>query len=234
MSKQLTIYILHGWAVDPRNEQKWDDVRNELRRRGIESVFLPIPGLSTPLERAWSLPEYCTWLKQTLPLQGAVILVGHSFGGQLATRFASLYPDKVARLVLIDSSGLRDQRILTRCKRLLFQKLASIGKAVTSAPFARQFLYLLAREKDYYSAPPVMRQTMAQILADDVRADLAHVEAPTLIIWGQNDAVTPVGNAAIFGRISGSTVRIIAQARHSPQFTHPESVAQCIEEFLHA
>lgn len=234
MSKQITIYLLHGWAVDPHNEQKWQMVREELRARHIETIFLALPGLTTPLEKPWDLADYCIWLSGVLPADKPVLLLGHSFGGQLAVRFAALHPEQVSKLILIDSSGIRDATLLAKLKRVAFQTLAHLGKQLTHSPFARQLLYSLAREKDYFSAPPVMRETMARVIADEILTDLPRVQAQTLIIWGSNDRITPLKNTVHFSKIPASTVRVVPAARHSPQFTHPAEVARLITEFVYA
>lgn len=233
MSKQITVYILHGWAVDPGNEAKWQLVREQLVTRGIKTIFLPIPGLTTPLEEVWGLDQYCNWLASVLPLDKPVILMGHSFGGQLATRFTARFPRRVARLILIDSSGVRDTGAPARIKRAVFKALAAVGKQLTHSPLARHLLYTLAREKDYYNAPPVMRQTMARVVADEVVDDFTKITIPTLILWGAQDKVTPVKNAALFARIQNSQVQIFPTARHSPQFTHPVAVAEQVEAFVY-
>ncbi len=233
MSKQITVYIVHGWAVDPGNEAKWQLVREQLESRGIKTVFLAIPGLTTPLKEVWGLQQYCEWLSGVLPFDEPVILMGHSFGGQLATRFTARFPERVSRLILIDSSGVRDASAPARIKRAVFKTLAKVGKQLTHSALARHLLYALAREKDYYSAPPVMRQTMARVVADEVTEDFAHITIPTLILWGAQDKVTPVKNAALFARIQNSQVHIFPTARHSPQFTHPVAVAEQVEAFLY-
>jgi pimeloyl-ACP methyl ester carboxylesterase len=233
MSKQITVYILHGWAVDPQNEAKWQPVREQLEARGIKTTFLPIPGLTTPLEEVWGLEQYCEWLSGVLPFDESVILMGHSFGGQLATRFAARFPQRVARLILIDSSGLRDAGVPAKIKRAIFKALAAAGKQLTHSPLARQLLYALAREKDYYNAPPIMRQTMARVVADEVVQDFAHITIPTLILWGAQDKITPVKNVQLFAQIQNSQVHIFPTARHSPQFTHPAAVAEQVEAFVY-
>lgn len=227
-----SVYILHGWAVDYQNHLKWQPLLSALAQRQVSAEFLKLPGLSTPLDRAWSLDEYVAWTLEQLPAR-PVTLVGHSFGGQLALRLAALHPDRVQRLILIDSSGLRDRRLHAELKRRVFWLLAKLGRPIFKAAWARKVLYRLARERDYFNAPLVMRQTMSQVLGQEIRQDLANVKAPTLILWGEQDRVTPLRNAELLHRnLPGSQLVIIPEARHSPQFTHVPQVADQIYTFV--
>ncbi|MFZ1721258.1 MAG: alpha/beta hydrolase [Microgenomates group bacterium] len=227
------IYILHGWAVDPENEQKWSVFRQFLEEKDIETEFLGLPGLTTTLSESWTLADYVAWLDSKLPEGESVILLGHSFGGQLAIRFASLYPDKISKLILIDSAGIRDTNPLVVAKRAIFLVLAKIGSFLTKSPIARTLLYKVIQEKDYLEASPTLRATMRSVLHDQVLKDLPKIASPTLIVWGKFDSQTPLRLGKKFhAMIVNSEFKVIESARHSPQFTHPAMTAQVINTFI--
>ncbi len=229
----FTITLLHGWSVDPENEAKWEQFRAVLKRKGYETRFLPIPGLSSPLDTAWGLNDYVQWLHTQLKSSKKTILLGHSFGGQIASRFAAQYPEKISALILIDSAGIRDRSSLVLLKRAVFKIVAAVGKKLSQAPQLRKLLYTLARERDYFEASPVLRRTMAAVLVDEVTRDLPRIIAPTCIIWGEQDTATPLALAYRFtALIPDSQLHIVSGARHSPQFTHPAIVADYISAFL--
>ncbi len=229
---KTSIYILHGWAIDAENEVKWQKLRTLLKAKQIDTHFLAIPGLSTPLSDVWTLTDYVNWLKTQLPKE-KVILLGHSFGGQLASRFTSLYPEKVAKLILIGAAGIRNNRPWPVLKRQIFYYLAKIGKIFTNQALAKRLLYKLAREQDYFVASPNMKLTMRNVLADEVKTDLSKISCPTLLIWGQRDTYTPLWMGHFYHQqIAHSRLEILASAKHSPQFTHPEQVANLIESFI--
>ena len=210
-----TVYLLHGWSISDENQQKWQ----------FSPVFLKIPGLSSPLTEVWQLTDFVTWLSTELPQQ-PVWLAGHSFGGQIAIKFAALYPNRVEKLILIDSSGIRDWAITAMIKREVFYVVAKIGKFFFKSAKARQFLYLLSKERDYLNAPPLLRRTMSLVLDEEVTDDLAQVKAATTIFWGEHDQTTPLKIGQLMQkRIKNSQLFLIAGARHSPQFTHPAKLA---------
>jgi pimeloyl-ACP methyl ester carboxylesterase len=158
------LYLLHGWASDPDNEDKWRPLMGALSKQGIEASFLGLPGLSTPLDEVWQLDDYVEWLANQLPSNRSVRLLGHSFGGQIAIRFAALYPDRVKQLILIDASGLRDHSLKAVVKRRAFWLAAKVGKLVVNGDRARrqlphpleQFQHL--RVPDHHSVHPVRLQ----------------------------------------------------------------------------
>lgn len=230
--KQLPIVILHGWAVDENNQLKWQPFIERVEAAGWTVRFMRLPGLSQPLDKVWQLNDYVNWVHDQLGDQ-QVILLGHSFGGQLSVRYASVFPEHVARLVLIDPAGIRPFSFKARTKRAVFGTLAKVGKVLFPLEVGRVLLHKLAREKDYLQASPLLRRTMQNVLADEVKADFARVTAPTCIIWGDQDQATPVSHAQLFSSgIQHSQLHFIAGARHSPQFTHVEQTAQQVLEFL--
>jgi len=227
-----TIYILHGWAIDSENEKKWHEFRKLLSELGYETNFLAIPGLTNKLDKVWSLNDYVVWLENQLPKE-KVILLGHSFGGQIVSMFASRYLYRVKMIILIDSSGMIDKSLKKVIKRYVFRTAAKIGKTIFKHQVFRKFLYKLAREKDYFQADPIQRQTMANVINSEVTSQLDKIEAPTLIIWGENDTVTPLKFAKVFNsKIKNSELHIIEGARHAPQFTHILETAKIIGDFL--
>lgn len=228
-----TIYILHGWTTDPDSEKKWKPFIDDLKKLGFESKFLKIPGLDTPLDEIWQLQDFVNWLKKQMPENEKVVLLGHSFGGQIATRFAVQFPAKIKSLILVDSSGIRNNTLRARFKRLIFLGLAKSGKTLTNNQTLRNLLYKLAREADYKNASPTLRKTMANIINDHTHNDLTQINCKTLIIWGKNDKVTPLFMAHEFNKkIPDNKLVIIENARHSPQFTHSKAVTKNISQFL--
>ena len=233
-SNQVPIIILHGWSINPENSLKWQSFRDALQKKGFNSDFLGLPGLSTPLHEIWNLGNYTQWLDEHIKKYPKVILLGHSFGGQIAARYTVAHPEKVEKLILIDSSGIRDHSLLATTKRTGFLFAAKMGKVFFQSPFFRNLLYTLARERDYQQAPPLLRRTMSSILDDEVVTDLDRISASTLLIWGADDRVTPLFLGKIFAtKIRHNQFHTIPGARHSPQFTHTDQVVQLITDFIH-
>ncbi len=228
-----TLYLLHGWAVDQFNQQKWQPLMASLAKYHIKTVFLPIPGLTAPLHEVWDLSDFVTWLGEVLPAQQPVYLLGHSFGGQLAAAFAAQNPHRVTKLILIDSSGVRDHSFFATAKRTVFWVMAKIGKLLFRSEVWRKFLYKVAREQDYLNAPPLLRRSMSNVLEAEIDQDLPKISCPTLIIWGEQDRVTPLWLGNFFHhQIRNSQLVMIKNARHSPQFTHVAEVAEQVAKFV--
>ncbi len=227
------IFILHGWAVDPQNEKKWLPCMQELRDRGFSPVFLPIPGLTVPLHEVWTLDDYVTWLEQQLKGKRDVILMGHSFGGQIAIRYTRTHSRQIKQLILIDASGQIDTTAKAVLKRAIFGTLAKIAGPLKKSETARRLLYSLIRERDYQQASPQLRKTMSNVIQEDVTAEAAQITLPTLIIWGQLDVVTPLWMGEKYHRLmKNSTFEVLPTARHSPPYTHAKQLVQVVVKWL--
>lgn len=233
MFERKKIYILHGWSVDSENKKKWQHFISTLRDSGCEVTFLGIPGLSSPLEEVWNLDDFVKWLEKELPRNEKVIVLGHSFGGQIAIKFSALFPERIKKLILIDSAGIRDHAVIPTIKRKIFLIAAKVGKLLFPIPIFKTLLYTLARERDYHNASPLLKRTMSNILDEEVVHHLPQISTETLIIWGENDKVTPLKLATIFKeKIKHSTLIVIEAARHSPQFTHTKLVSKHVIDFI--
>lgn len=225
------VIILHGWT---KNLDKWDEFLKELDKKEIKYNFPKIPGLTGSLDKVWELKDYVNWLKNIVDKEkGKIILVGHSNGGRIALAFTKLNPQKVEKLILIDSTGVYHNELPLRIKRAVFRTIAKIGKKLTSSNAIKNLLYKLARESDYKDLKDSAKQTMVNLISSDLRPILSQIQTPTLIIWGGQDTITPLSDGVLMnGLIKNSKLEIIDGARHSPQFTHPNQVAETITNNL--
>ncbi|MFH0943062.1 MAG: alpha/beta hydrolase [Candidatus Beckwithbacteria bacterium] len=233
----MPIVILHGW-----NSQlsRWQAVVKQLEKLKIK-VYLPaLPGFNHQLlTKPYNTCDYVVWVKQYLEKKSIkrCILIGHSLGGQIACQLAAVNPQLVAKLILINSAGIRPGITL---KRLIFIPIAKIGKWFFSLkpirplqqPF-RQLLYLAARESDYLKSSPLMRQTLIQVINEDQQSSFTQISCPALLIWGGQDRMTPLKyGRKIHSLISGSKLIIFPSASHGLPFTHSEALVKEIIRFI--
>lgn len=222
--------ILHGWAT---STDKWHNFIEILREKSIPFELLKIPGLTEPIDKPWAIDNYVDWLKKIVDKEkDRVVLVGHSNGGRIALAFTNLYPERVEKLILIDSAGIYHNELPLKIKRVVFKTLAKIGKIITPSNFLKNLLYKLARESDYKDLDENTKQTMVNLISADLKPILSHIRTSTLIIWGREDKITPLSDGILMNNlIKNSKLEIINAARHSPQFTHPEEVTKSIQQF---
>lgn len=224
------LYILHGWA---HTLDKWQPFINLLKQTGFEVNILKIPGLTEDLHRIWTIEDYVSWLKKIIDKEkGEVILVGHSNGGRIALAFTNLFPEKVDKLILINSAGIYHNELPLRIKRAVFKTISKIGKKLSSSEKLKHLLYKIVGESDYRNATPVMKQTMINLINSDKSLKLENIQIPTLIIWGGEDKITPLSDGLLINKlIKNSKLEIIKDARHSPMFTNAKEVAQLVQQF---
>jgi pimeloyl-ACP methyl ester carboxylesterase len=227
MGAMKKIIILHGWTKTP---DKWQPFLDIFKRNKLSTDFLKIPSLTEKSDKIWNLSDYAQWLKDIIDKEkDKVVLIGHSNGGKIALAFANLYPQKVEKLILIDSAGIYHNEISLKIKRTLFKAIAKIGKKLTSSKTMKDLLYRFAKESDYKDLDDKTKQTMINLISVDLKPILPQIKTPTLIIWGRNDKITPLSDGITMNNlIENSKLEIVEDARHSPQFTHTAKVIDII------
>jgi pimeloyl-ACP methyl ester carboxylesterase len=167
-------------------------------------------------------------------------LVGHSFGSFVARRVAIAYPNRVARLVLI-GTGLSPVNPVTREVQSTLPDLVD----PVSAEFARAF-----QASTVHLPPPepffervvaesqklparLWRDVFDGLLACDDADQLNRIDVPTLLIWGEHDALFSRDEQALLSAaIRDATLRIYRDTGHCPNWERPEQVATDLEIFL--
>lgn len=168
-----------------------------------------------------------------------VTLVGNSLGGHIATRIAARYPDRIARVVLITTSGLFDE---TAAHQKLIVRTPSKGNVdqVVRHVFHNQgFCEARTVEEivDHYFSDGRIRmrsfiRTARKLRTEDATDDCRQIRIPTLIVWGANDRVVPVQIAHRFhALIPNSRLEILDHCGHAPQIERAKPVGRLIREF---
>lgn len=238
LNSENPLIILHGWGGFSGS---WERVQKILTSKGIRVIVPDLPGFGksqTP-KSAWGVKEYgefllkfADWLKLN-----EFFLLGHSFGGRIAIKFAVSHPEKIKKLILCDSAGIKEQY---GPKEKFIYYLAKIGNAIfTPEPLlrlkdaARSFFFLFIRHKDYAKAKGMMREVIKNVLDEDLTLDLSQIKNETLIIWGEKDQLVPVKQAPVFKeKIANSRLKIIPRSGHSPHLEFPGELSEIIWQFL--
>ncbi|MCX6817188.1 MAG: alpha/beta hydrolase [Candidatus Beckwithbacteria bacterium] len=215
------LVILHGW-----NSQinRWEPFKTQLVKAGYQ-IYLP----ALPQDLIRNTHDYSLWLKDYTKNFPNFCLLGHSFGGQIAVDFTAVNSQRVKKLILVNSAGIRNK---LNFKRLIFKPVAKVSKWFFPDSLKRIF-YRLINETDYFKASPVMKQTLKKVVAEDQQINLAKISCPTLIVWGQNDTLTPLSDGRLIHRlIPNSQLKVLENARHGLPFTHAPALASLVLNFI--
>lgn len=230
------ILILHGWGW-PISSPQWAKVRGLLEAAGY-AVFLPdLPGFgqTSPPKEPWTIDDYVEWVKNFCEQNNLsqVFLLGHSFGGSIATKFTIKYPERVRKLLLVDSAAIRRKRL----KKEIQKMVAHFLNRFSFLPFynvVRKVAYrTLFRNSDYLLTEGVMKETYLKVLGEDMSDIFSKISVPTLLVWGEKDGITPLAHAYFMQeKIPGAQLYIIPNVRHNPHREAPETLVKKILEFI--
>lgn len=223
--KGKVVVWLHGWAKGYSKEkyQKLIDSLSE-KYRVVALDFPGFGGSSWPL-RPWDVSDFADAVAKFIKKLGIkeYVLAGHSFGGRVAIKMA-VGGNKIEKLVLVDSAGIERKGMMVKL-RLLVAKLVPEGlKKLFSGRLGA---------KDYRESVGVMRESLKLIVNENLEVDLAKIKMPTLIVWGENDGLTPLGQGKIMNRlIGGSKLVIIPEANHRLPLDQVARLAKEMVEFI--
>ena len=235
------LVYLHGAAG-----LMWDDFLEGLSL--THTIYAPEhPGTSPgdpdaikPLDDLWDLVLYYYELFDGLGLESPAV-VGHSFGGMVASEIAATDPRRVSKLVLLNPIGLwRDDAPV---KNWMVMSPDDLGKELFSEPDGPVARRILAEPEDPEERMTAKIQGIWNLgctgkftwpIPDKGLSKRLHrVQAPTLVIWGQQDGIVPAIYAQEFAdRISGARSVIVERAAHVPQLEQLDQVSQLVEDFL--
>ena len=232
------VLLLHGWGG---SQAEWQSNLEALARHfKVYAPNLHQHGLSEPTFEQ-NLESGRRLFLAFLDAEGLekVNLVGQSMGGLLALDFALSYPDRVGKLVLVDSAGLGREihwglRLVT---------LPLLGEVVCDFLWPRLRRHLVGRFHITPGAGPgqgslarLLRMGVGlkgQKLWPGVAERLPTLRMPTLIMWGERDPLFPISQAyAAHRAIPGSKLHIFPHCGHTPAVENPSEFDEKLLEFL--
>ena len=174
-------------------------------------------------------------------------LIGNSIGGKIAWNFAALHPDRVDKLVLISPDGFASPGF-EYGKKPHVPAMVKLMRYALPAFMVRQSLApaygdpaaltdeLVTRYRDLMLAPGVrgaMIARMEQVMLADPVPMLRQIRAPTLLLWGEKDAMIPVTNAADYLKaLPDARLVTFPKLGHVPQEEAPDQVSAEVRKFL--
>jgi pimeloyl-ACP methyl ester carboxylesterase len=191
-------------------------------------IAIDIPGHGqSKLTGPWHLEEIAPLLVMLLRQMNLmpIAVMGHSMGGAIAIHLSAIAPDIIKRLVLVDSTGLPlEGGITTLAIRSIRSALTPQGGS--SYPFSIQLGM-------FKSTPSLYWQVAQEMVKSDFRNELASLNLPTLIIWGEQDVLLPIqlGERLSKALPHAKFIRI-PDAGHRLPLSHPELLSNMVLEFL--
>jgi len=236
------IVFIHGW---PDSWFSFSRVLPFLPER-IRAVALDQRGFgdSERPTSGYTIPEMAADVVALFDALGIsrVTLVGHSFGSFVARQAAIARPERVAGLILIGTGFVQSNPVV----RELLEILRDLPDPIPTE-FARDF----QKSTAYRPLPPefferiiaeslklpahLWRLTIERLLEHDDAPQLARIQAPVRLLWGDRDALFSRTNQDRFlAALPAAQLTIYEETGHCPNWEQPEKVAADIVAFIEA
>lgn len=202
------------------------------------NVVIPIlPIFEMPL-RKLSVSGLVDHVAKFVNMKGynTVHVLGNSLGGHIALLYSLAYPELVGSVTLTGSSGLFE---------------SAMG---SSFPKRGNYEFIKNRTEQTFYDPKVATKELVDEVFDivndrnkairviataksairhNLRDKLKGIKAPTLLIWGKDDTITPAFVGEEFNKlISDSRLHLVDKCGHAPMMEHPELFNEHLDVFL--
>ena len=228
------IILLHGLMGGLSN---FKDVIDFFSSKNYKVVIPELPIYTLPLKET-SVTVFSDFLEDFVKFKkfNNPILLGNSLGGHIGLIFSNKNPNLVKSLVLTGSSGLYEN---------------SMGE---SYPKRENYEYIKRKTEEVFYNPKVATKEIVDEVFETVNnrdklvrtlsiaksairhnmsSDLPNIETPTLLIWGENDLVTPPEVAIEFNSLLPNSELIwIKKCGHAPMMEHPKEFNRILFNWL--
>ena len=231
------LLLLHGWGTSRELFVPLLDALAPGRRLIVPD--LPGFGGTPPPPDAWSAHEYADWTLALLDrLEVARCdVIGHSNGGRIAIVLGSRHPERVGRIVLAASAGVRPRRGLRdRVRVRAYKALRRVERTRALPAPLRDAARARADRRgspDYRAASGVMRGTLVRLVNEDLTPLLRNIAVPTLLVWGDRDTETPLADARVMERLIPDAGLVVFEgATHYAYLEQAARFCRIVDVFL--
>ena len=219
------ILLLHGWGQNIEMMKFLGD--NFADNHRITILDFPGFGESDEPLSPWTIKDYSLLIEKLvkkLDIKKPVVM-GHSFGGRVAIYYSSNNP--IEKLVLFGSPCIRKDEELPLSVKILkgIKKLPDMDKL---GEYMKQYI----GSRDYKAASPIMRQTLVNVVNEDLTPYAMQIEEPTLLIWGQDDTEAPVSDAKELEQIMNDAALIVLPGTHYAYLENLNQVVNILNSFI--
>ncbi|HLK36066.1 MAG TPA: alpha/beta hydrolase [Polyangiaceae bacterium] len=227
------VVLIHGTGSSLHTWDAWASALSTQYR--VVRFDLPAFGLTGPRpDDDYRIETYVEWVDHVVSKLGVprFALAGNSLGGEIAWRYAAAHPDHVGALVLVDAAGYPRVGTAPMVFRLGSVPLvAGVFAHLDPRRLVDQTVHHVYGDPTRVTADVVERYYELSLRPGnraafgartstpyvDRTALLGSLRMPTLILWGDKDALIPVANAQRFAAaIAGATVKTYADLGHVP------------------
>ncbi len=248
-----TLILIHGYTA---STYSWHKVTIALAERGFHVIALDLLGFGFSGKPKWfdytitSQARMVSRFMNRLGI-GRAIIAGCSYGGAVAATVALDYPEFIEKLILVDTISndeVKNQAIFR------LAGLPGIGEIVAafltdSRYFSKMRMHETLSKDNHHLITDARVEAIIRPLsaadahnsalmslrnwnANRIEADAHLINHQTLIIWGEEDTVVPVGNGEkLHQSILNSRMVVFRQCGHVPQEEYPEGFVQVVTNF---
>ncbi len=230
----IPVLLLHGMMGDISN---WESVFEPLSKAGYRVICPILPVYTLPIRKAnlQGVVDFVVDFTNRIGVQRAVV-AGNSLGGHVAALYAIQFPERVEGLILSGASGIYEVEMSTsimrrkdrdylrpRVEKTFFDPIhcteALLDDVIEIINNRDKAIRLIRFARSVEDTPVVQ--------------DLHRIKAPTALIWGKNDEITPPDVATTFhAGIEDSELHWIDRCGHVPMLEQPEAFCSFFVQFL--
>jgi pimeloyl-ACP methyl ester carboxylesterase len=236
-----TLVLLHGLGA---SAERWSELWPLFKKYNVIIPDLVGFGYSEKPLVEYTIDFFVKFLKEffeKMQIRNPIVM-GSSFGGQLALEFSLIYRDFFEKIILISPAGTLEKPTFVLSQYIfagLYPTIENVHRAFQMMANNKDYDVDDITVKDYVNRmrlPNAKYSLISTLLAmrkdQTLRHRLVEISIPTLVIWGRNDTTIPVENIEYFKGMPIVETLIMEGCGHTPYVEKPSEFYKIIEKFI--